>query len=68
MKNLNKTFWKAFQYCELEAFDKGIMEMVDPRVLERPFMKLEKYHETATMLGWTEESIRAIGTMKRLMR
>ena len=66
--DLNDTFWNAFKDCEHKAFDSGLMENVDPTALERTFVELEKYYELATMLDWTEESMRAVGTMKRLLR
>ncbi|OEU10837.1 hypothetical protein FRACYDRAFT_246709 [Fragilariopsis cylindrus CCMP1102] len=37
----------------------------NPTFFERLFVELEKYNELSTLLGWMEESSKAIGTTKR---
>jgi GTPase SAR1 family protein len=73
--DLKDTFWNGFQDCERKVFLDDLNKtsstnnnVVNSTSFERLFFELEKYNELSTLLGWTEESSKAIGTMKRLLR
>jgi GTPase SAR1 family protein len=63
---LKEAFWEPYRNCENKAFQ-GLKERVNPTTMVRPFIELEKYHELASVLEWTEESLRAIDAMKKLL-
>jgi len=68
-KKLKETFWNVFDESVDVAFIiiECIQERVDPSCMMHLFTELEKYHEMASKLKWTEESLLATKAMKKLL-
>jgi hypothetical protein len=64
--DLPDKFWNLYDQCE-EASFLSLEEVVDPSVLQRPFIELEKFYELCGILDWKDEQTTAQQRMKEFL-
>jgi GTPase SAR1 family protein len=64
--DLPDKFWDLYDQCE-EASFLILEEVVDPSVLQRPFIELEKFYELCGILDWKDEQTTARQRMKEFL-
>jgi hypothetical protein len=64
--DLPDKFWNLYNQCEEVSF-LSLEEVVDPSILQRPFIELEKFYELCGILDWKDEQATAQQRMKEFL-